>query len=190
MNDLLTLNQHDSVLQRPQSMAQIGYIHYSWHLLTWIIAAVVEVFFSVGTLTCNINLQLYSFNRDSAVAYGTFSFDQIIPDIWSESFWDCVHVFRHLEPQHPLYELSIAPRKLHESPAPGYKHVTLFYNEKKDNSNKLILLRKREKARSEYFKIVDLFSVPLNLRPLNLSLPKSEYRTSSAWFGVEFILIY
>lgn len=56
--------------------------------------------------------------------------------------------------------------------------------------NKLMLVRKREKARSDYFKIVDIFSVPLNLQPLNLSLPKSEYQTSFAWFGVEFILIY
>lgn len=53
-----------------------------------------------------------------------------------------------------------------------------------------MFVSKREKARSEYFKNVDLFSVPLNLQPLNLSLPKSEYQTSLARFGVEFILIH
>lgn len=68
--------------------------------------------------------------------------------------------------------------------------MSLFYDEKKDNSNKVMFVSKREKARSEYFKNVDLFSVPLNLQPLNLSLPKSEYQTSLARFGVEFILIH
>lgn len=79
---------------------------------------------------------------------------------------------------------------MHQALAMKLVQACHFVLQWKEGQLKVMFVSKREKARSEYFKNVDLFSVPLNLQPLNLSLPKSEYQTSLARFGVEFILIH